>query len=475
MRFQAPQLGALGVTFTAFRGLQLVSLVAIIGLTANFISEIVSARRDAPDVLVGTLVVSSIAALYVAISYILYYDGLLPLLISAGLDFALMVATIVVAITVGKPLSMLTCEVLPESSSPSSSLAASVTYVASTQTQGITYRNVLSKAVNYFAFVAIDQPHCYEIKAVWGLSIALCVLFAFSAIICVGLWRRVKASGCAGARGVVESRGREVAGYREKGVTFEFVPPPPQPSSRVVRGPPEPPSPILSPSRGLGTGTIRHAGPASHPTLVHQSPVAPQAAQRAPIFRSIDEDIDPVPAPPLIVHTRNASRGRSLTLKQSAVAMPPIPESPTGLAPPRANSPKGDYIPVIHKSGPSKIQTRGLADQGGAKDDEDDGFTPITPTPSSASPKSPRRWLPTSPRDALGIPISKVFLGRKVRKSNDFEDMEPLSPREAAPTSTHPNAPAVAQGVKERKTIWGFVEGWWDLGLLDRGRSLRRK
>ena len=59
MRFQAPQLGALGVTFTTFRALQFVSLVAIIGLTANFISEIVSARRDAPDVLVGTLVVVS--------------------------------------------------------------------------------------------------------------------------------------------------------------------------------------------------------------------------------------------------------------------------------------------------------------------------------------------------------------------------------------------------------------------------------
>ncbi|KAK7953699.1 hypothetical protein PG996_014591 [Apiospora saccharicola] len=191
MRFQAPQLGALGVAFTAFRGLQFVSLVAIIGLTANFISEIVSARRDAPDVLVGTLIVSSIATLYVAISYILYYDGLLSLFISAGLDFSLMIATVVVAVTVGKPLSMLTCELLPEGSS--SSLAASVTYVASAQTQGITYRNVLTKAVNYFTFVAIDQPHCYEIKAVWGLSIALCVLFAFSAIICVGLWHRVKA------------------------------------------------------------------------------------------------------------------------------------------------------------------------------------------------------------------------------------------------------------------------------------------
>ncbi len=57
MRFQTPQLGALGVTFTAFRAMQFVSLVAIIGLAANFINEIVSSQLDAPDVLVGTIVV----------------------------------------------------------------------------------------------------------------------------------------------------------------------------------------------------------------------------------------------------------------------------------------------------------------------------------------------------------------------------------------------------------------------------------
>ncbi|KAK8059045.1 hypothetical protein PG994_009493 [Apiospora phragmitis] len=158
--------------------------------------------------------------------------------------------------------------------------------------------------------------------------------------------------------------------------------------------------------------------------------------------------------------------------------MPPIPESPTGLAPPNANSPTDDFIPIIHQCGPGKIQTRALfppgPTRGVAKDDEDEGFTPITPSPSDTSPKSPRRWLTSSPRDVLGIPVSKVFLARKLRKSNDVEDLEPLSPREA-PTSSYPPVPAVVQGAKERKTIWGFVEGWWDLGLLDRGRSLRRK
>lgn len=203
MRFQAPQLGALGVAFTALRVLQLTSLVAIIGLTANFINEIVTAQRDAPDVLVGTLVVASTATLYVAINYILYYDGLLPLIVSAGLDLSLLIATIVVAVTIGRPLSMLTCEKLPLPSSNPLAQANATSYVASSQ--GITYRDVFSKAVNYVTYVATDQPHCYEIKAIWGLSIALCVLFAFSALVCVGLWRRVRALAAPAAKDVEAS------------------------------------------------------------------------------------------------------------------------------------------------------------------------------------------------------------------------------------------------------------------------------
>ncbi|KAI1076240.1 hypothetical protein F5B20DRAFT_338313 [Whalleya microplaca] len=186
MRFQAPQLGALGVTFTALRAMEFVSLVAILGLTANFLNEIVTAQREAPDVLIGTLVVASIATLYVSISYILYYDGLLPLLIAGGIDLALLVAAIVVAVTIGKPLSMLKCSVLAEPTPPTQ------TFTMSISTRG--YNSAVVKYNNYLALITTDQPHCYEIKAVWGLSIALCALFAFSALICIGLWRRIKAS-----------------------------------------------------------------------------------------------------------------------------------------------------------------------------------------------------------------------------------------------------------------------------------------
>jgi hypothetical protein len=130
------------------------------------------------------------ASLYVAITYILYYDGMLPLLISGVLDFAAMIATIVVAATIGKPLSMLSCQALPTKTS--SIVESGVAFI--TSAEGITYRDIIAKAVNYVAYVAVDQPHCYEMKAIWGLSIALCVLFAFSSLVCIGLWRRVKST-----------------------------------------------------------------------------------------------------------------------------------------------------------------------------------------------------------------------------------------------------------------------------------------
>lgn len=50
-----PNYGALGATFKLVRMLQGVSLIAIIGMTANFISQMVSSSKSPPNVLVGTL------------------------------------------------------------------------------------------------------------------------------------------------------------------------------------------------------------------------------------------------------------------------------------------------------------------------------------------------------------------------------------------------------------------------------------
>ena len=47
--------GALGGTFKVTRVLQAISLICIIGMAANFVSEIVQGNSKPSDVLVGTL------------------------------------------------------------------------------------------------------------------------------------------------------------------------------------------------------------------------------------------------------------------------------------------------------------------------------------------------------------------------------------------------------------------------------------
>lgn len=51
------------MAFTVARGLQAISLVTIIGMTANFISEMVQASTPPPQVLIGTLSVVRLSLL----------------------------------------------------------------------------------------------------------------------------------------------------------------------------------------------------------------------------------------------------------------------------------------------------------------------------------------------------------------------------------------------------------------------------
>lgn len=123
---------------------------------------------------------SCIATLYIVISYILYWDGMLPLLLATGADSSILIACIVVACTVGKPVSYLSCPKFPTDGNTAN-------FVNSL------FHNVYhSRSASTFRWVDADKASCYQIKAVWGLSIALCVLFAFSAIIAVCLWKRTK-------------------------------------------------------------------------------------------------------------------------------------------------------------------------------------------------------------------------------------------------------------------------------------------
>ncbi|OAA62137.1 hypothetical protein ISF_05146 [Cordyceps fumosorosea ARSEF 2679] len=180
-----PALGALGFTFTVMRAMQFIGLVIIIGLSSSFVADIVASSFAVPPALIGTLVIACLAEVYVIISYILYWDSLLPLLVATAADALCLVAGIVVACVVGKPVSYLTCEAFPAKGNTAVFLDS-------------LFANVRHLDGNTFAWAAPSKPSCLQLKAIWGISIALCALFTLSTATTACLWRRLK-SGGAGA------------------------------------------------------------------------------------------------------------------------------------------------------------------------------------------------------------------------------------------------------------------------------------
>ncbi|MCJ1292484.1 hypothetical protein MMC34_004035 [Xylographa carneopallida] len=160
-----PDYGALGATLKSVRILQSLSLIAIIGMTANFISMIVSDSQTPPSVLVGTLSVTCIAVIYCVITFILFLDNILPFLITTIIDSLLLIALVVVAVTVGEPLSYLNCQAIGSTDDMGSAYDFTVSLGDSIDQNG--------GQINYSTWVSMTKPTCLETKAIWGLSIAL--------------------------------------------------------------------------------------------------------------------------------------------------------------------------------------------------------------------------------------------------------------------------------------------------------------
>lgn len=181
-----PNYGAIGATLKGVRILQVCCLIAIIGMTANFISMIVSNSQTTPSELVGTLSIvrppciltllpnpkilthppqTCIAVLYCAITFILFLDNILPFLLATTIDSLLLIALVVVAIVVGKPLSYLNCQSIGTASNLGSAYDFTVSLGNSLNQSG--------SQLNYNTWVGMTQPACLEMKSIWGLSIAL--------------------------------------------------------------------------------------------------------------------------------------------------------------------------------------------------------------------------------------------------------------------------------------------------------------
>lgn len=183
----AGPIGALASTYKITRALQVASLVAIIGMTANFVSEMVSSNATPPPVLVATLSIVCIAVLYCAITVILFLDNILPFLANTIIDGLFLVALTVVSVVVGKPVSYLNCQVLDDMSNTTSSAYDFTSALGSSLSQD-------GGKIDYSNWIGTSKTTCLEVKSIWGLSIALCVLFTFSAICSSCLWKRSKSS-----------------------------------------------------------------------------------------------------------------------------------------------------------------------------------------------------------------------------------------------------------------------------------------
>ncbi|KAI0433889.1 hypothetical protein F5Y09DRAFT_31661 [Xylaria sp. FL1042] len=182
--------------------------------------------------------------------------------------------------------------------------------------------------------------------------------------------------------------------------------------------------------------------------------------------RSLTVSIPPPPPPP-----PPPPSPRPVHLAVPAPAPPPPVPSPRD----SSHSPTEDYIPILHQpvlkygKTPAKTPTLVIVPPPSPSDGD---FTPVTPSPSPRSKGFKRIRVSQLPRDALGIATAGFTRKKSQRAVDEYDDTAPLSP----PYDAHAMDAQVAVKAKpKRKTLFGLIEGWWDLGLLERGRSLRRK
>ncbi|KAK4223683.1 hypothetical protein QBC38DRAFT_372649 [Podospora fimiseda] len=173
-KFRTPRLGPLGVIFLVLRLCIFGFLIATLALFANGMNRIAATHQARPPAeILGGITVSTIACIYVVTTFILYQVNWMPHLLTGIIDTLFFIASIVVAALLGKRFPKLNCGTLLPTK-----------YDLAT--------HLKHNQNKYSAFVTFDKQSCNDSKAVWGIYIALCLLFLVSAPVCVALWNRVR-------------------------------------------------------------------------------------------------------------------------------------------------------------------------------------------------------------------------------------------------------------------------------------------
>ncbi|CAI6334693.1 unnamed protein product [Periconia digitata] len=185
-----PSYGAAPISklFLLVRMLQVLSMVIIIGITANFIGNIVSTGVEPPKEFVGTISVTCIATLYIMVSIAFFWSGAnLGLLVMSGIDSLLLIAFIVVAVTVGKPVSFLNCYVIGKASEE-----VDAAYAFAFTNSVKNNLNTMGDKLSLSHWAGVTKSNCFQAKTVWGLGIALCILFTTSCVLLPALFYKNK-------------------------------------------------------------------------------------------------------------------------------------------------------------------------------------------------------------------------------------------------------------------------------------------
>jgi hypothetical protein len=87
----------------------------------------------------------------------------------SGIDSLLLIAFIVVAVTVGKPLSFLNCYVIGKAASKTVDAQSAYAFTVSVTNN----LNTMGSNLGMASWAGATKSNCFQTKTVWGLSIAL--------------------------------------------------------------------------------------------------------------------------------------------------------------------------------------------------------------------------------------------------------------------------------------------------------------
>ncbi|CRG91564.1 hypothetical protein PISL3812_08614 [Talaromyces islandicus] len=169
--FRRSRHGILGDSYQLLRVAQFITLVIIIGLSANFVAKMIEAKANPPSLVIAILSLVCLTALYLIILSILFWDQKVTYLWPLAIDSVILAGLLIIAVIAGKPLSYLKCNDIGGSGS-ASAFASTLASVL----------NSVTKTVMFSDFIATSKEICNEMKAIWGLVIASCIFFAFTVL-----------------------------------------------------------------------------------------------------------------------------------------------------------------------------------------------------------------------------------------------------------------------------------------------------